>query len=302
MNEITVNNAIAAMNAATPQYKPSAIPASTNNPIFPKDSVSLGNVDSSYQVYSPDSMAPEKNKWAVEYMGLAKVCLSDVFVSYSYVISNSVVFPGGPVIVTSTDFTRDADEAVAGVVRDLCFRAKDVAQLNQSEKMGLLALADSGAELTDDKKINTILAKYSEEPMDIKTFHSMINELRETGLFSSDVIDYMLKIAGTQYSVAAYKLADEENAVVYNYDNETGKHSIVDLVSLFFDEMEKHDSELIQMRDMNIERHEYERVNSFYKNHSLAPHRKTSRADTRHNEINAIHKCGIAEQNRAKTV
>jgi len=62
---------------------------------------------------------------------------------------------------------------------------------------------------------------------------------------------------------------------VYNYGKETGKHSIVDLVSLFFDEMEKHDSELIQMREMNTEKHEYERVNSFYQKHSLAPHRKT---------------------------
>ena len=238
INDIAASNDTAQVNTTAPQYKPSAIPASTNNPVFQKDAVSFGNVLSPYETYSA-APAAQANNAELSDTGLTQGELEKrtrvwMFDLFCYAFGETQLIPEGASVEMELN-----DEEIAFL---RSFHSRILAIMDSEGSLNMaLALADSSEELSPDEQINAIIAKYCVEPIGYDQVLSLHRELAATGLFEDWQISLIETIGHIGIRLGSYRIRQELLDTIHKSDKD---YSVADLEELFLSVLENHDKYL----------------------------------------------------------
>jgi hypothetical protein len=242
-----------AVNPIADQYLPIQ-GAKATNPVFNRDSLSLGNVAPQYQNYAAPITQNAQKGWEVRPFGsVARISMSQLL---SVILGDCTYLPEccDPPADNLSEEKREFLQS---------FHARILAVTDFGKSLqDTIDLGERGEELSDDEKINTIIAKYANEPIGHALFDSMMQELLDSRLFNFEDLR-ILHIAGRMGLITEeYRLHHEFEGFVKK--NEGKNISIPDLYDLFMEELEKRDEQLSNMQKFAVEKDKDKRSDLFH--------------------------------------
>jgi hypothetical protein len=223
------------------------------NPVFNRDSLSLGTIAPQYQNYSAPITQNGKQSWEGRPFGsVARISMPQLL---PIVLGDYSFLPEGcdPPSANLTDERRE-------FLLSFHERILTVTSSDESIKEAR-DLGTSGKELSDDEQINAIIAKYAQEPLGHELYDMMMQELWDTKLFDFDEWQ-TLKVA------ARMGIQNEEVRLFLEFQdfvkkNEDRNLSVPDLYDLFMKELEKRESELAQQREITDKKKDQKQVENY---------------------------------------
>ena len=253
INAIPSNRTMTAVNPFASQYLP-VQGAEATNPVFNRDSLSLGNVDSQYKTYSVQTTQLKHYPWEYRPFGsVARVNMSQLLLAF---LGDYTFYPDN-----LEKPTWEGSESQRDFLQSFHERILKVMQSDESITDGQ-GQTESKKELTDDEKINAIIAKYTQEPIGHEAFRELMQDLIDTRLFTRDEHRF-LRLAGTMGILAEESRLYQE-FMDFVHENEGKNISIPDLYDLFMEELEKRDEQLSNMQKFAVEKDKDKRSDLFH--------------------------------------
>jgi len=240
IDAITINNNPIGVGSTAMRYRP-VLGAQSASTVFCRDILSLGNTAPQYQTYSVTAIQQSNKYWEYYPFGsVARICMSQLFLVF---LGDDSLIPDGSGVQRRELYEEEWEFLQAFHERILKNMHSNESAQEATER------AEGDNEVADDEIIDTIIAKYTNEPIGHELFWDMMQELSDTGLFTKQELSILRGAGRMGIRVEEARLHLE--FIDFVHKNGDKNLSVPDLYELFMEELEKRDKEITSQRIAN---------------------------------------------------